>query len=128
MKKVFISVPMKNRTKENIDKSIEKIKNYAKLIIGDEIEFINTMVEEKPPYNTKQEAIWYLGKSLEILSTCDYIMSPTGLESQPGLRKTYMGCVIERMASEHYGVMVIDYFLWQMCPDIWYEDNLKVVK
>lgn len=113
MKKVFISVPMKNRTKENIEKSIEKIKQYAKIVIDDEIEFVNTIVEEKAPYNIKKEAIWYLCKSLEILSGCDILMSPTRDSWY-----SFTGCDIERKVAESYGIEVIDYDTERICKDL----------
>ena len=117
MKKVFISVPMKDRTKENIEKSIEKIKQYAKLVIDDELEFVNTEVQEEAPYETQKQAVWYLGKSLEILSTCDIIMVP----SKYGWY-SFNGCEIEKEVSEKYGICVIEYSLYFFCRDIFGED------
>lgn len=75
MKKVFLSVPMRNRTKENIEKSLEKMKAITKAAIGEDIEFINTVVEDKPPYTTANEAIWYLGKSIQLLSQADILVT-----------------------------------------------------
>ena len=117
MRKVFISVPMKDRTKENIEKSIEKIKAYAKLVIDDELEFVNTEVQEKAPYNTKKEAVWYLGKSLEILSTCDILMAP----SNDGWY-TFNGCEIEKEVSDRYGISKLEYDLYLFCKDIYGEE------
>lgn len=75
MKKVFLSVPMKGRTKERIEDSLEKMKAIAKIALdNEEIEFINTLVEEQPPYETSNEAIWYLGKSIELLSQADVLV------------------------------------------------------
>ena len=76
MKKVFLSVPMRDRTIENIEKSLEKMKAIIKLSLGEDIEFINTLVEPKPPYKTNNEAMRYLGNSIIIssryISFCRY--------------------------------------------------------
>ena len=55
MIKVFISVPMKGRKKEDIDYSIRKMKRIARAYLtendieADNIDFINTIVSENPP-------------------------------------------------------------------------------
>lgn len=97
MKKIFLSVPMKNRTKENIEKSLEKMKAIAKVALGDDIEFINTIVEEKPPYTTANEAVWYLGKSIQLLAQADILMcvdTPYWLQSN--------GCDVEKDVFRRY--------------------------
>jgi hypothetical protein len=97
MKKVFLSVPMKNRTKENIEKSLEKMKAIAKVALGDDIEFINTIVKEKPPYTTQNEAVWYLGKSIQLLAQADILVcvdTPYWLQSK--------GCKTEKDVFRRY--------------------------
>ena len=91
MKKVFLSVPMKNRKRENIEKSLEKMKLCSKIALGDDVEFINTIVEEKPPYNNGNEAIWYLGKSIQLMSQADLLVT---VDAPYWLRA--FGCEIER--------------------------------
>ena len=97
MKKLFISCPMKGRTKENILKSMEGMHKYAELMFGEELEVIHTYVEEEPPYKNGKEAVWYLGKSLELLSQADYFV---------GIRweEEWNGCRIERETAELYGI------------------------
>lgn len=99
MRKVFLSVPMKNRTKENIEKSLEKMKAITKIALeNEEIEFINTLVEEQPPYKTENEAVWYLGKSIQLLSQADilvcvdapYWMRANGCENEKKIFRDYM--------------------------------------
>ena len=99
MKKVFLSVPMKGRTKENIEKSLEKMRAITKVALeNEEIEFINTLVEEKPPYETNNQAVWYLGKSIELLSQADilvcvdtpYWMRAHGCENEKRIFQDYM--------------------------------------
>lgn len=99
MKKVFLSVPMKGRTKENIEKSLEKMMAIAKIALeNEEIEFINTIVEDRPPYETNSQAVWYLGKSLELLSQADvlvcvdtpYWLHAYGCESEKRIFQEYI--------------------------------------
>lgn len=100
MKKAFISVPMKNRFKSEIEydimnmklKTIEKIAN---------VEFINTIVEDKPPYETNHESIWYLGKSIELLSQCDILVCKKNVDN-------YNGCFIEKEIAKRYGLEIIE--------------------
>ena len=100
MSKVFISCPMKDRTKEEIEKTIQDMKNEAKKVLGD-VEFINTIVEEKPPYNTNNEAIWYLGKSIQILSQCEALVCLKNIDK-------YNGCFIEKEVAKRYNLKIIE--------------------
>ena len=70
MKKLFVSIPMKGRTEDEIKASIQKMKKIAEVYEGEELELIDSYVEDNPPKDNNQ-AIWYLGKSLEKLSQAD---------------------------------------------------------
>lgn len=70
MKKLFVSVPMKGRTEDEIKASIQKMKKIAEVYEGEELELIESYVEDNPPKDNNQ-AIWYLSKSLEKLSQAD---------------------------------------------------------
>ena len=102
--RVFISVPMKGRTKEQIETTLEKIKyDVEGTFAGEQIEFVNTIVQEKPPYESGEHtAIWYLGKSLEILSTCDLVVVCGDIDYNK-----YNGCFIERETAIRYGIRVL---------------------
>ena len=96
MIKVFISVPMKGRKKEDIDYSIRKMKRIARAYLtendieADNIDFINTIVSENPPKDV-DEKIWYLGSSIQLLAKADYLVT-VSYEDSYG----YSGCEIER--------------------------------
>jgi hypothetical protein len=74
MKKLFISAPMNGRTKENIQKSFKQLKDIAEAMFGEELEVIDTWISEEPGSGTKNPAVWYLGKSIELLSKADYFI------------------------------------------------------
>lgn len=96
MKKLFVSVPMKGRTKEEIKASIQKMKKIAEIYEGEELELIDSYIESNPPKDSK-EAIWYLSESLKKLAQADVFM---------GICESYdwNGCQTEREVAERYGI------------------------
>nr|DAV90887.1 MAG TPA: Blasticidin M [Caudoviricetes sp.] len=96
MKKLFVSVPMKGRTEEEIKASIQKMKKVAEIYEGEELELIDSYVEDNPPKGNK-EAVWYLGESLKKLAQADVFM---------GICESYdwNGCCIERETADKYGI------------------------
>ena len=96
MKKLFVSVPMKGRTEEEIRKSIEKMHKIAEIYEGEELELIESYIEHKPPKDNNQ-AIWYLGESLKKLATADVFI---GISDD----WDWNGCHIEREVASRYGI------------------------
>lgn len=94
MKKLFVSVPMKGRTEEEIKASIQKMKKIAEIYEGEELELIDSYIEDNPPKDSK-EAVWYLGESLKKLAQADVFI---------GICESYdwNGCCIERETAEKY--------------------------
>lgn len=109
MKKLFVSVPMKNRTEEAIKASIAKMKALAEAFEGEELELIDSYVEGNPPENGSQ-SIWYLGKSLELLSKADVFI---GINND----WRYTGCMIERDTAQYYGIKSYHIDLYYIAPD-----------
>lgn len=100
MKKAFISVPMKNRHKEEIERDILTMQKAVDEKY-DNIHFVNTIVEDKPPYETNNQAIWYLSKSIELLSYCDILICKKNVDG-------YNGCFIEKEIAKRYGLEIIE--------------------
>lgn len=98
MKKLFASVPMKGRTEEEIKASIQKMKKIAEIYEGEELELIDSYIEDNPPKDSK-EAVWYLGESLKKLAQADVFI---------GIDEAYdwNGCYIERETAQRYGIKV----------------------
>ena len=109
MKKLFVSVPMKGRTEEEIKNSTTKMHRIAEAYEGEELELIDSWVYEEPPVGCNQGA-WYLGKSIEKLAVADIFI---------GVRDTtgWPGCQIEADAARAYDIksyfvdasIIIDY-------------------
>lgn len=105
-KKVFLSVPMKGRKREDIEKTISKMKALTKLYLDTEdLEFINTEVKEQPLEESNQR-IWYLGKSIQLLSKCDILVTCLS-ETNVWLYDNYPGCKIELEVGKSYGMSVL---------------------
>lgn len=96
MKKLFVSVPMKGRTEEEIKASIQKMKQIAEIYEGEELELIDGYIEDNPPKGNN-EAIFYLGESLKKMARADVFV---------GICESYewSGCRIENITAESYGI------------------------
>jgi hypothetical protein len=96
MKKLFVSVPMKGRTEEEIKASIQKMKKIAEIYEGEELELIDSYIEDNPPKDSK-EAVWYLGESLKKLAQADVFI---GIDDTWDWNR----CYIETGTANRYGI------------------------
>lgn len=95
MKRLFVSVPMKNRSKEDIRYTIEKAAKVAEDIFGEPLEVIDTWIDEEPPEGTANASIWYLGESVKLISKADYAILPIDCSFNSG-------CLIEKEVIKEY--------------------------
>lgn len=95
MKKLFISQPMRDKTDEEIKAERAEIVNRVTKLFG-EVEVIDSFIEENAPDNANA-GLWYLVKSLELLSTADCAYFAEGW-------KNYRGCKIEHECAVQYGI------------------------
>ncbi len=99
MKRIFISQPMKDKTDERILKERERAVSAVKeKFNGEDVEVIDSFFQSAP-HDAKP--LWFLGKSLELLSTADvaYFI---------GEWKNYRGCKIENTCAKEYGIETIE--------------------
>lgn len=98
MTKVFISQPMKDKTNQEIEQErkeiIEKIRKYFEKI---EVKVIDSFIKDAP-HGAKP--LWFLGKSLELLSNADAIVLGKDWERS-------RGCRIEHECAVQYGIPII---------------------
>ena len=94
--KLFISQPMKDKTNEEIKEERNKIVKRVTERFG-EVEVIDSFFE-----NAQHDAkpLWFLGKSLELLSTADCAYFAEGW-------KDYRGCKIVHEAAVYYGIDIV---------------------
>lgn len=98
MKKLFISQPMRDKTDEEIKAERAEIVNHVIKLFG-EVEVIDSFIEENAPENANA-GLWYLGKSLELLSTADCAYFAEGWQN-------YRGCKIEHECAVRYGIDIV---------------------
>lgn len=98
MIRVFISQPMKGKTNEEIlavrKKAIESVKHHY----GEDVVVIDSFFQDAP---TEAKPLWFLGKSIELLSTADVAYFAKGWEEA-------RGCRIENTCAIEYGLDVIE--------------------
>lgn len=96
--KLFISQPMKGKTKEEILAEREKAIASAFRLFNEKPEVIDSYFEDAP---ADANPLWYLGKSLQLLSTADVAYFAEGWEKA-------RGCRIENTCAIEYGIAVIE--------------------
>ena len=94
--KVFISQPMKDLSEEEILKVREDAIELATIALrsSEGVEIIDSFFQSAP---TDAKPLWYLGKSLELLSTADVCIFVKGWENA-------RGCKIEHECCKQYGI------------------------
>lgn len=98
MKKLFISQPMKDKADDEILKEREKAIADARKYLGEDVEVIDSFFKDAP-HDAKP--LWFLGKSLELLSTADIAYFTKGWDSA-------RGCKIEHDCAVAYDINVIE--------------------
>ncbi len=97
MKKLFVSQPMNGKTDEEILAVREKAIKSAEEKLGESVEVIDSFFQNAP---ANARPLWFLGKSLELLSTADVAYFAKGWENA-------RGCKIENTCAIEYGIDVV---------------------
>lgn len=97
MKKLFISQPMRGKTDEEILAEREKAIASAERELGEPVEVIDSFFQSAP---VDAKPLWFLGKSLELLSTADVAYFTKGWEDA-------RGCRIENQCAVEYGIELV---------------------
>lgn len=98
MKKLFISQPMKGKTDQEILAVRKKAIEAAEKLLGEEVEVIDSFFQSAP---VDAKPLWFLGKSLELLSSADVAYFAPGWND-------FRGCKIEHMCAAEYGIPTIE--------------------
>ena len=98
MVRLFISQPMKDKTDEEIKAVREEAIASVKEKYGENVEVIDSFFENAPH---EAKPLWFLAKSLELLSTADVAYFCKGWEEA-------RGCRIENTCALEYGIEVIE--------------------
>lgn len=98
MKRLFISQPMKGKTDDEILQERKDAIAIATDLIGEEVEVIDSFFQNA---HVDAKPLWFLGKSLEFLSTADIAYFAPGW-------KDARGCKIEHECAVEYNIDRID--------------------
>ena len=101
MKKLFISQAMRGLTDEEILKVREEIRVRAEKTIGEPVEVIDSYFTDYPGEVCKSVPIWYLGKSIQLLSQADVVYFG-------GDWRNARGCRIEYQVASDYGLVILE--------------------
>lgn len=98
--KVFISQPMRDKTRDQIFNQRKEIENYLITLFPEEKEItaLDSWVENYDEFKT---SLWYLGQSISIMAQADIVYLA------PGWSKA-RGCLIEELAAVAYGIPIIN--------------------
>lgn len=74
MKKVFVSIPLKGRSKEQIQDSLDKIKGAAESLLDSEVEILHQDLKDLPDFDKYDidDSIEFLGEDLKLMVDADY--------------------------------------------------------
>ena len=97
MKRLFISQPMRGKTNEEILAVRAKAIESAERHLGEKVEVIDSFFRDAP---VDSKPLWYLAKSLELLSTADVVYFAQDWEN-------YRGCRIENTCAIEYGIELV---------------------
>lgn len=94
MKKLFISQPMKGKTDEEILMERKAAIKEAEKLVGEPVEVIDSFFQSAP---ADAKPLWFVAKSLELLSTADVAYFAPGWQEA-------RGCKIEHECAVQYGI------------------------
>lgn len=108
MKKVFVSLPMGGRSKEDILRTQEQCRKIAEIMLNDSAVLIQSYFENQDNILRHSDVeisvnmpVWELGLTIGFLSYADVVVFA------PGSRKA-RGCKVERLIANLYKIPTID--------------------
>ena len=76
MKKLFVSIPLKGRSKDEIQDSLDKIKEAAEGLLDEKVEILHSEPKDVPEFGSgdddAKEALKFLSKDLDMMADADY--------------------------------------------------------
>ena len=96
---IFISMPMQGKTQQQIEQDFNAVADHI-ISAHPSACILNSIINDPPP-NATNSGVWYLGRSLEIMSKADLVAFAKG-------RQDARGCAIEHQVAVEYGIPVIE--------------------
>jgi len=117
-KRIFICMPMKDRSDIDIQNSIAKFSDVIRRKYSGPIEIIHNFTMEVPPSSVKNKSVWYLAKAIDKMANADYLAYVRGVGCE------YRGCEIEKEIAETYGIKVMGFSTAKhICPDLFAKEE-----
>ena len=113
MTKIYISMPMRGRTDENIQKSFDKMEKLARVLLDDDVVVVNpfTPKSKKSDDIPIRHDVQALGESISLLSLADYAFFVDDYYCYPG-------CSVEKDVCGNYGIPWDMFKIEHVCPDV----------
>lgn len=102
MKKIFISVAMNGREKNEILEDIMKLIDIGKAYFGDDVSFVDNYDLKLFAPEGVNERAWYLGEAIKKLAACDAMIT---FDNE--MTNRAKGCQVEREVCYNYGIPVL---------------------
>lgn len=110
VKKIFLSLPMRNRIDEEIKNDINKATEILKKLFGEEVTIEHSFItplEADVLFGGKTfGSAMYLGRALQIMAQCDTICRLPGYDSA-------YGCMVETTYADRDKMNIIDIPSWE---------------
>ena len=100
MRKLFISMPMRGLTNEEIKKKMKENKKLVEEILGEDLYLIDSVFDTNLGRSINMP-VWYLGDSLKKLAQADIVFFADGW-------KDARGCKIEHEVAKQYNIPMIE--------------------
>ena len=98
--KVFISQPMRNKTREQIEADRSKIITIVEKKFGkDRVEILDTIFPDFENLKVKNKSVFCLGWALQKLAEADYFVC-----FLDEMIEGYLGCQIEKQVAKSYKI------------------------
>lgn len=101
MPKLFISLPMRGYTPEEIHEEMDWMKEIFDQSMDEDFELIDSVFMEIPPNEVIRDNTWYLGKSIKAMSEADVVLF------HPNWREA-RGCLIEHSICALYEIPYVE--------------------
>ena len=128
MKKVFASVPLKGRSKDQIQESLDKIKAAVEGLLDEKVEILHQDVKNLPEFDKEGvgETLEFIGKDLELMAKADYFATID-------CNYSYAHCFVEEEIFANYKTKPDDgnmfrFSLNVIAPDVIREERKRAEK
>ena len=113
MTKIYISMPMRGRKDDDIQKSFDKVTKLAAILLDDDVAVVNPF---KPRAKKSDDIpirhdVQALGESISLMSLADLVLFVDDYYRYPG-------CAIEKDVCNNYNIPLETFGLKYICPDV----------